>query len=97
MTAVPSGDRVGVGRPCPVCASLTATHLQEMRFALPDEHPLPTRYAVVCCSECGMAYADTPASQAQYDAYYADLSKYSDAATGTGAGAHGAPPEEWGT
>jgi ubiquinone/menaquinone biosynthesis C-methylase UbiE len=36
-----------------------------------------------------MTYADTPASQAQYDAYYADLSKYSDSATGTGAGAQG--------
>ena len=89
MTVLQSGDRVRTVRECPVCASLSATHLQEMRFALPDDHPLPARYAVVCCAACGMVYADTSASQAQYDAYYADLSKYSDAATGTGAGAQG--------
>jgi len=57
-----------------------------MTFALPDGHPLADRYDVVCCERCGFVYADTASSQAEYDAYYADLSKYSDAATGTGAG-----------
>jgi hypothetical protein len=60
-----------------------------MRFALPDAHPLTDRYDVVCCERCGFVYADTRSTQADYDSYYADLSKYSDTATATGAGAQG--------
>jgi SAM-dependent methyltransferase len=58
-----------------------------MRFILPDGHPLADHYDVVACERCGFVYADTPSSQSDYDAYYADSSKYSDARTSTGAGA----------
>ena len=60
-----------------------------MRFALPDAHPLTDKYDVVCCDGCGFVYADTRSTQAEYDSYYADLSKYSDTVTATGAGAQG--------
>ena len=60
-----------------------------MRFALPDTHPLTDKYDVVCCARCGFVYADTRSSQADYDSYYADLSKYSDTMMATGAGAQG--------
>src|SRR6185295_6006613 len=86
--SVSSAD-VRTTRACPVCESVVATRLQDMRFALPEDHPLPDRYAVVYCHRCGMVYADTPSSQADYDRYYADLSKYSDTVTGTGAGSQG--------
>jgi len=48
---------------------------------------LPDAFDVVWCLSCGLAYADTPASQATYDRYYADFSKYEDNLTSTG-GAH---------
>lgn len=89
MQPAPASDRVRAMRACPVCDSTVVTRLQEMRFALPEDHPLTDRYAVVCCDACGMVYADTPSSQADYDSYYADLSKYSDTVTGTGAGSQG--------
>lgn len=58
-----------------------------MRFILPDGHPLTDRYDVVSCEGCGFVFADTASLQADYDRYYADSSKYSDARTSTGAGA----------
>jgi SAM-dependent methyltransferase len=67
-------------------STIAAGAMQRMRFALPDGHPLTDAYDVVTCRECGFVYADTASSQADYDRYYAELSKYSDAATGTGAG-----------
>jgi SAM-dependent methyltransferase len=89
MSLAVATDRVMPDRPCPICASSRAERLQRMRFALPDAHPLTDRYDVVCCERCGFVYADTRSTQADYDSYYADLSKYSDAATATGAGAQG--------
>ena len=73
-------------RACPVCAQSHASVMQSMRFALPDGHPLPDAYDVIVCRACGAVYADTSALQSDYDRYYAELSKYSDVATGTGAG-----------
>jgi len=89
MSVALATDRVSPGRACPVCESTMAARLQEMRFALPDGHPLADQYDVVCCEQCGFVYADTPSSQADYDVYYAELSKYSDATTATGAGLQG--------
>ncbi|HEX6049834.1 MAG TPA: class I SAM-dependent methyltransferase [Gemmatimonadaceae bacterium] len=58
-----------------------------MHFILPDGHPLGDHYDVVACIGCGFAFADTASSQADYDRYYADSSRYADARTSTGAGA----------
>ena len=73
-------------RECPVCDGRRVQPLHSMRFFLPDDHPLTDGYDVVACVTCGGVYADTPSSQADYDRYYADSSRYSDPRTGTGAG-----------
>ncbi len=36
------------------------------------------------CSSCGFVFADTAVTQADYDRFYAEHSKYEDAKTGTG-------------
>jgi len=86
MTARMDTEPIRPARACPVCAGTIATLLQRMVFLLPDDHPLADRYGIVRCSACGFVYADTASTQADYDRYYAELSKYSDTATGTGAG-----------
>jgi SAM-dependent methyltransferase len=73
-------------RPCPVCGSRQIERLHTQRFVLEDGHPLSDGYDVVDCAACGFVYADVSASQADYDAFYAELSKYDDAATSTGSG-----------
>ena len=73
-------------RGCPVCDATRVKPLHAARFILPDGHPLVDRYHVVNCLSCGFVFADTASSQSDYDAYYADSSKYSDARTSTGAG-----------
>lgn len=73
-------------RPCPICEEGRVSALQTMHFILPDEHPLTDQYDVVACRSCGFVYADTASAQADYDRYYADSSKYTDARTSTGAG-----------
>lgn len=71
-------------RPCPVCANDMVDVLHHQRFVLPTGNPLPKSFDVVWCPTCGLAYADTPASQATYDRYYAEFSKYEDNLTSTG-------------
>jgi SAM-dependent methyltransferase len=64
-------------RACPVCGSSgRADLLHSQRFVLPVDHVLPDHYDVVACGACGFVYADTPASQDDYDAYYVRMSKY---------------------
>jgi SAM-dependent methyltransferase len=75
-----------VNRFCPVCASSDAAELRVQRFELPAGHPLSDGYRVVQCRRCDFAFADTTASQADYDRFYASFSKYEDGKTGTGAG-----------
>lgn len=71
-------------RPCPVCNAGEVDWLHTQRFELPQGHPLSTGYEVVVCSVCGFIYADTAVTQADYDRFYAEHSKYEDAKTGTG-------------
>jgi ubiquinone/menaquinone biosynthesis C-methylase UbiE len=73
-------------RACPVCGSRQIERLHTQRFVLEDGHPLSDGYDVADCAACGFVYADVPATQADYDAFYAKLSKYDDAATSTGSG-----------
>jgi SAM-dependent methyltransferase len=73
-------------RPCPICRHTRVEVLHTQHFVLPDRHPLEAGYDVVCCDCCGFVYADTDIPQAAYDRYYAELSKYEDARTGTGGG-----------
>jgi hypothetical protein len=63
-------------RPCPVCCACSAEPLHTQGFEIPEGAGLPPTYDVVCCNICGMCYADTSASQADYDAYYSTMSRY---------------------
>lgn len=73
-------------RPCPICTSNEAAVLHHQQLQQPNGSPLPAAYDVVACQGCGMVYADTAASQAAYDRYYAQYSKYEDPAVATGDG-----------
>jgi len=73
-------------RPCPLCRHGQVDILHAQTFVLPERHPLEAGYDVVCCACCGFVYADTDVPQSAYDRYYAELSKYEDAKTGTGGG-----------
>jgi 2-polyprenyl-3-methyl-5-hydroxy-6-metoxy-1,4-benzoquinol methylase len=71
-------------RPCPICEAEEVELLHNQRFELPEGHPLSVGYDVVVCSSCGFVYADTTVTQADYDRFYAEHSKYEDVKTGTG-------------
>lgn len=71
-------------RPCPICETNEVENLHTQTFELPVGHPLASGYDVVACSYCGFVYADTAITQADYDRFYAEHSKYEDAKTGTG-------------
>jgi 2-polyprenyl-3-methyl-5-hydroxy-6-metoxy-1,4-benzoquinol methylase len=73
-------------RSCPVCEGKRGDVLHHQRFAVSDDYPLPAEYDVVICASCGMVYADTPATQADYERFYATCSIYAQPAgaeTGT--------------
>lgn len=74
-------------RPCPICTQAAVEVLHTQRFILPVGSPLPECYDVVVCPDCGFVYADSPASQDNYDRYYAEFSKYEDPSVATGGGA----------
>lgn len=73
-------------RLCPVCSASTVEVLHHQRFTLPAGHPLPASFDIVRCPGCGMTYADTVGTAADYDKYYAEYSKYADQTTSTGGG-----------
>src|SRR5438132_5327996 len=80
-------NRKNALRSCPICGNSEVERLYHQKFVLPEGHVLPDAYDVVWCPVCGFAYADTPASQKDYDRYYAGFSKYEDNRTSTGGGA----------
>jgi SAM-dependent methyltransferase len=61
--------------------------LHHQEFDLIAGHPLANGYDVVACQTCGFVYADTSATQEDYNEFYEQMSKYSDPATSTGSGA----------
>lgn len=74
-------------RPCPICSNGVGEVLHNQRFRLPEkQHFLPEAYDIVVCLKCGFVYADTSASQGDYDRYYQDFSKYEDKDTAVGGG-----------
>jgi 2-polyprenyl-3-methyl-5-hydroxy-6-metoxy-1,4-benzoquinol methylase len=78
-------------RPCPVCEGERGDVLHHQKFAVSDDYPLPDEYDVVICASCGMVYADPPATQADYDRFYATCSIYEQPAE---AQAGTTPPED---
>lgn len=72
-------------RSCPLCSSTEAVWLKQVSVLQPSTSPLPDQYDLVACLACDFVYADTAASQACYDRYYAGLAKYASAhASGSG-------------
>ncbi|MDR0673996.1 MAG: class I SAM-dependent methyltransferase [Zoogloeaceae bacterium] len=59
-------------RPCPICDRNRAEILFAMRCAVLEGGVSD----VVSCIDCGMVYADTPGTQADYDRLYTDFSIY---------------------
>ena len=60
-------------RVCAVCGSRNKKPLFRQKFATVG---LVTGYTVVVCEQCGFAFADELPSQASFERYYRDLSKY---------------------
>lgn len=65
-------------RNCPVCGNNSSNILRKINMKIPKEYHLPDSYDVVVCEKCGMVYADTSASMADYDWYYANCNFYGD-------------------
>ena len=63
-------------RNCPICQKINCEILHTQKFVLSEGHPLAGGYDVVCCQHCGFVYADTVATQKDYDCFYAKFSKY---------------------
>jgi SAM-dependent methyltransferase len=63
-------------RSCPMCSHFDCEVLHTQRFVFPESYNLPDHYNVVACISCGMVYADTTATQADYDLYYRTLATY---------------------
>ena len=85
MAAATALTRPGL-RACPLCGPGKVRVLHAMRFALPRESPLPRAYDIVACERCEFVFADTPGSAHDYARYYAEHSRYEDAAVATGGG-----------
>lgn len=68
-----------LNRSCPVCSNSEGTVLKKVRFYLPDNCPLPSEYDVVSCTKCGFTYADSAATQSEYNNYYSSFNNYSEA------------------
>jgi SAM-dependent methyltransferase len=73
-------------RQCPVCGWQSVDLLRRFDLVVPAGHLLDEQIDVVVCRRCGVGYNDSARSQAEYDRYYADASKYDDPGTTTGAG-----------
>jgi 2-polyprenyl-3-methyl-5-hydroxy-6-metoxy-1,4-benzoquinol methylase len=83
---VTAGEKHVARRPCPVCDNTRVTNLYSPTFVVPSDYLLDAAYDVVCCTNCGAAYADTDVTQERYDQFYANASKYADTRISTGAG-----------
>lgn len=73
-------------RKCPICGEVWVEVLYTQHFSLPDNMMLPTVYDIVACSKCEFVYADTSASQKDYDLFYTDMSKYEEPVIASGGG-----------
>lgn len=69
-----------------MCGGDAGEILHTQNFAVMDDYPLPSVYDVVICSACGVVFADTPATQADYNRYYETCSIYQDTSVSSGSG-----------
>lgn len=71
-------------RKCPICGGSTGEILYKQKFILTENSILPPQYDLVYCIDCGFVFADTSASQEDYNIYYSEFSKYEDSTIATG-------------
>jgi len=64
-----------VSRDCPVCGCAQKRQLYVQNFRN-NEISLMEKYNVAVCKKCGFIYADNIPPQAEFDNYYARMSKY---------------------
>lgn len=62
-------------RNCPVCGSPKGEGklIWSFKEILPKEYHLPDKYNVVVCDNCGMCFADSRATEEDYDYYYTNV------------------------
>lgn len=65
-------------RPCPVCGAKNTEKLYTQKFPAGFNVAPLTEYDVVCCLNCGMAYADNIPSQEAFNEYYSRFSNMQD-------------------
>lgn len=63
-------------RTCPVCGSKEKKLIRHITFNMPEAYGLPNQYDVVSCIQCGFCYANTTATQEDYDLYYKNCNVY---------------------
>ena len=63
-------------RACPICDGRHGDTLHSQRFVLSDDKALASSSAIVACTRCGAAFADTAVTQQQYNELYAQRSRY---------------------
>ena len=63
-------------RECPICGSVEKESIYGQRFTELSEGGLFDGYDVVVCNQCGFGFADNIPSQAEFDNYYKQMSKY---------------------
>jgi 2-polyprenyl-3-methyl-5-hydroxy-6-metoxy-1,4-benzoquinol methylase len=63
-------------RACPLCDSLERHLVFPQRFERLSSGSLMAGYDVVICDRCGLGFADRIPTQAEFDTYYRQMSKY---------------------
>ena len=63
-------------RECPCCRKHEITKLFKVGFSM--ENCLPKQYSIVCCKQCGFVFADSFATQEDYNRYYRDYNDYAE-------------------
>lgn len=69
-------------RKCPACGCDQYTSLSKIQMTLPNGVGLPNTYHIVSCEQCGCCFADTVATQKDYDHYYSMFNFYGGQASG---------------
>lgn len=64
-------------RLCPICGNDKHTKIETIKMVLPSYVSIPNHYNVVACNKCGFTFADTSATQEDYNEYYKNCNIYS--------------------
>lgn len=68
---------IDLKRRCACCNDNKGELLFEVNFYDENEY-LPHHYNIVCCNSCGFTFADSEASQDDYNRYYANCDEYAE-------------------